>query len=75
MSVLNVFYLISTCRWEHIQFVDNQEILDLIAIKKLNMMALVDEEAKFPKVSTDLLLYICIHVNVALLWLQFWLVC
>ena len=53
MSVLNVFYLISTCRWEHIQFVDNQEILDLIAIKKLNMMALVDEEAKFPKVSTD----------------------
>lgn len=37
-------------RWEHIKFVDNQEILDLIAIKKLNIVALVDEEAKFPKV-------------------------
>lgn len=43
-------------RWEHIKFVDNQNILDLIAIKKLNIMALVDEEAKFPKVRYDMLM-------------------
>lgn len=35
--------------WQHIEFVDNQDALDLIAIKQLNIMALVDEEAKFPK--------------------------
>lgn len=36
--------------WQHIEFVDNQEALDLIAIKQLNIMALIDEESKFPKV-------------------------
>ncbi|XP_055853290.1 myosin-VIIa [Episyrphus balteatus] len=35
--------------WQHIEFVDNQDALDLIAIKQLNIMALVDEEARFPK--------------------------
>ncbi|XP_045594548.1 myosin-VIIa isoform X2 [Procambarus clarkii] len=35
--------------WQHIEFVDNQDTLDLIAIKQLNIMALVDEESKFPK--------------------------
>ena len=37
--------------WQHIEFVDNQEALDLIAVRPLNIMALVDEESKFPKVS------------------------
>lgn len=35
--------------WRHIEFVDNQDALDLIATKQLNIMALIDEEAKFPK--------------------------
>ncbi|XP_073822643.1 unconventional myosin-VIIa ck [Musca autumnalis] len=35
--------------WQHIEFVDNQDALDLIAIKQLNIMALIDEEARFPK--------------------------
>lgn len=35
--------------WQHIEFVDNQDALDLIAIKQLNIMALIDEESKFPK--------------------------
>lgn len=35
--------------WQHIEFVDNQDALDLIAIKQLNIMALIDEESKFPR--------------------------
>lgn len=37
--------------WQHIEFVDNQDSLDLIAIKQMNIMALIDEESKFPKVA------------------------
>lgn len=35
--------------WHHIEFVDNQSILDLIAMKPMNLLALIDEETKFPK--------------------------
>lgn len=42
-------YNLEGINWQHIEFVDNQDALDLIAIKQLNIMALVDEESKFPK--------------------------
>ena len=38
-------------RWEHIEFKDNQEILDLLAAKPLNIISLIDEESRFLKVS------------------------
>lgn len=38
--------------WQHIQFVDNQLTLDMLAQKPMNIIALIDEESRFPK-STD----------------------
>lgn len=43
-------YNLEAINWQHIEFVDNQEALDLIAAKPMNIMALIDEESKFPKV-------------------------
>lgn len=43
-------YNLEAINWQHIEFLDNQEALDLIAAKPMNMLALVDEESKFPKV-------------------------
>ncbi|EDO27673.1 predicted protein, partial [Nematostella vectensis] len=39
-------------RWQHISFVDNQMILDLLAQKPMNIVAIVNEESRFPKVNT-----------------------
>ena len=36
--------------WEHIQFQDNQEILDLLSARPLNLISLIDEESRFPRV-------------------------
>ncbi|KAI3378798.1 hypothetical protein SNEBB_000798 [Seison nebaliae] len=48
--------------WKNIKFTDNQHILDLIAEKPLNIIALVDEETKFPK-GTDLTMLEKLHSN------------
>ncbi|XP_065841115.1 myosin-VIIa-like [Oscarella lobularis] len=35
--------------WQHIEFVDNQVVLDMLSTKPMNVIALVDEESRFPK--------------------------
>ncbi|XP_056315904.1 unconventional myosin-VIIa isoform X1 [Danio aesculapii] len=35
--------------WKNIEFNDNQSTLDVLAIKSLNILALIDEESRFPK--------------------------
>ena len=42
--------------WQHIQFVDNQTTLDMLAQKPMNIIALIDEESRFPKVKTYFLI-------------------
>ncbi|KAJ0181662.1 hypothetical protein K1T71_002384 [Dendrolimus kikuchii] len=41
--------------WTNINYVDNQENLDMIGLKQLNLLALIDEESRFPK-GTDITL-------------------
>ena len=40
--------------WSRIEFKDNQAILDLLGQQPLNIISLIDEESRFPKVSSCL---------------------
>ncbi|XP_058975886.1 myosin-VIIa [Musca domestica] len=48
--------------WQHIEFQDNQDVLDLIGMKAINIMSLIDEESKFPK-GTDFTLVEKLHAQ------------
>lgn len=46
--------------WKHIEFIDNQGILDMVGMKAMNVMSLIDEESRFPK-GTDLTMLTKLH--------------
>ncbi|XP_034941710.1 myosin-VIIa-like [Chelonus insularis] len=54
------YYTEEGISWKHIEFIDNQNILDMIGMKATNIMALIDEESKFPK-GTDVTLLDKLH--------------
>lgn len=54
------YYIKENIKWQHISFVDNQLVLDMIGIKSMNVMSLIDEESKFPK-GTDLTMLTKLH--------------
>ena len=43
-------YITEGILWSSIEFIDNQDIIDMIGVKPLNVMSLIDEESIFPKV-------------------------
>lgn len=43
------YYTAEGINWSKIAFVDNQEVLDTVGLKSMNLMSLIDEESKFPK--------------------------
>ncbi|XP_037537916.1 unconventional myosin-VIIa [Nematolebias whitei] len=49
-------YLKEGVVWDNIRFSDNQNILNLLAMKPCNLLALIDEETQFPKGSDATLL-------------------
>lgn len=48
--------------WSNINYVDNQENLDVIGLKPMNLLSLIDEESRFPK-GTDITLLSKLHNN------------
>lgn len=42
--------------WDNINYVDNQENLDMIGFKSMNLLSLIDEESRFPKGTDSTLL-------------------
>lgn len=54
------YYTKEGVQWNHISYVDNQEVLDMIGMKPMNLMSLIDEESKFPK-GTDFTMLTKLH--------------
>jgi myosin-7 len=49
-------------KWDHISFIDNQDVLDMIGLKSMSIMALINEETIFPK-GTDTTLVAKLHAT------------
>lgn len=44
-------YLSENITWNYIHYTDNQPILDMLALKPMSIMSLLDEESRFPQAS------------------------
>ncbi|KAK7829645.1 hypothetical protein U0070_013331 [Myodes glareolus] len=42
-------YLSENITWDYIRYTDNQPVLDLLAVKPMSVISLLDEESRFPK--------------------------
>ena len=37
--------------WQYVEFIDNQEVVDMLSRGPMNFIALLDEESRFPRVT------------------------
>lgn len=44
-------YLSENIAWDYIHYNDNRPTLDLLALKPMSIISLLDEESRFPKVN------------------------
>ena len=44
-------YLSVNITWNYIQYNDNQPILDMLALKPMSLISILDEEIRFPQAS------------------------
>lgn len=42
-------YLSENISWDYIHYTDNQPILDMLALKPMSIVSLLDEESRFPQ--------------------------
>ncbi|KAB0790860.1 hypothetical protein PPYR_14947 [Photinus pyralis] len=56
------YYTKEGIRWQHISFVDNRLVVEMIGSKHLNVMSLIDDESIFPK-GTDYTMLTKLHAN------------
>ncbi|XP_060517528.1 myosin-VIIa-like isoform X2 [Cylas formicarius] len=54
------YYTKEGINWSKIEFVDNQDVLDMIGLKPMNLLSLIDEETRFPK-GTDFSMLTKLH--------------
>ncbi|XP_074157821.1 unconventional myosin-VIIb [Sminthopsis crassicaudata] len=56
-------YHVENISWNYIHFNDNRSTLDLLALKPMNIISLMDEESKFPKGTDATMLQKLNHVH------------
>ncbi len=58
-------------QWNKIEYVDNQNCLDLIEKKPMGIIWIMDEECRFPKASDETLLKVTDYVSIPISGLLF----
>ena len=51
--------------WQYVEFIDNQEVVDMISKDRMSFIALLDEESQFPRV---ILTIVCFGTLCSFIW-------
>lgn len=56
-------YLSENITWNYIHYTDNQPILDMLALKPMSIISLLDEESRFPQACVFVILSLSSEVK------------